>query len=248
MFKFKKDWLRANRVFFSFSFIPMVFLAIIFLFIRNIDGEIFWRLNYEIVDRLIIMGTIFICYIPLMSFGYILPTSEKSFSGKVKVNHLPFSNKELAWKGIKMWVLAYPIWLIISGFLSVAYEYKAISNSITTMASSFSIYSLEGLILFNIAKIIIFSIFMLIVDMQITGSMIICFAKELKWYIIFIIQLLINGILIASAVFITIKLNINTGLNSIEGFIPVIILFSSLFMFTLIYFLYSLKYIEKVYR
>ena len=72
-----------------------------------------------------------------MSFGYILPTSEKSFSGKVKVNHLPFSNKELAWKGIKMWVLAYPIWLIISSFLSVAYEYKAISNSITTMASSF---------------------------------------------------------------------------------------------------------------
>ena len=75
MFKFKKDWLRTNRSFFLFSFIPMVFLAIIFLFIRNINGKIFWEVNYEIVDRLVMMGTMFVCFIPLMSFGYIFPTS-----------------------------------------------------------------------------------------------------------------------------------------------------------------------------
>ncbi|MBX9137823.1 MULTISPECIES: hypothetical protein [unclassified Clostridium] len=248
MFKFKKDWLRTNRSFFLFSFIPMVFLAIIFLFIRNINGKIFWEVNYEIVDRLVMMGTMFVCFIPLMSFGYIFPTSEKSFSGKIKVNHLPFSNKQLAWKGIKMWLLAYPMWIVIGSFVSVLYEYRAMSHSITTMASSFSISSLEGLVLFNISKIIILSIFMMIIDMQIIGSMIICFAKEIKWYIIFIVQLLINGGLIAGTVFFIVKSNIDTGLNSIEGFIPVIILFSLLFIVSLIYFLYSIKDIEKVYR
>lgn len=248
MFKFKKDWLRTNRSFFLFTFIPMVFLAIIVLFTRNINGKIFWEVNYEIADKLVTIGTMFVCFIPLMSFGYIIPTSEKSFSGKIKVNHLPFSNKELAWKGIKMWLLAYPLWIIIASFVSVSYEYIAISNSITTMASNFSIDSLEGLILFNIAKIIIFSIFMLIVDMQITGSLIIYFAKEIKWYIIVIIQLLINGGLIISTIFFVVKSNIDSGLNSIEGFIPVIILFSLLFIVSLLYFLYSLKDIEKVYR
>ena len=248
MLKFKKDWLRTNRSFFSFSFIPMVFLAIIFLFIRNINVKIFWGINYEIVDRLVMMGTMFVCFIPLMSFGYIFPTSEKTFSGKVKVNHLPFSNKQLAWKGIKMWLLEYPMWLIIGSFVSILYEYKAMSHSITTMSTSFSIVSLEGLILFNIAKIIIFSIVILIFDMQIIGTMIISFAKEIKWYIIFVGQLLINGGLIAGVIFITVKSNIDTGLNSIEGFIPVIILFSLLFIVSLIYFLYSIKDIEKVYR
>ena len=147
-----------------------------------------------------------------------------------------------------MWLLAYPMWIVIGSFVSVLYEYRAMSHSITTMASSFSISSLEGLVLFNISKIIILSIFMIIIDMQIIGSMIICFAKEIKWYIIFIVQLLINGGLIASTVFFIVKSNIDTGLNSIEGFIPVIILFSLLFIVSLIYFLYSIKDIEKVYR
>ena len=248
MFKFKKDWLSLNRGFLTISFVAIVFLLIVFLFTRNIDTKMFWYVSYEFVDRIVMMGTMFVCFTLLASFGCVLPTSEKTFSGKVKVNHLPFSNKQLAWKGIKMWLLLYPLWVAVAGLTSFLYEYKAINYSIGTMASSFSITSLNGLIIFTLLKLIIFSGFMLIIDMQIIGTMIISFAKEIKWYIIFIVQLLINGGLIAGIVFITVKSNIDTGLNSIDGFIPVIILCSLLFIISLIYFLYSLKDIEKVYR
>ncbi len=248
MLKFKKDWLSLNRGFLTISFVAIIFFLIVFLFTRNVGEKIFWRISYELVDRIVMMGTMFVCFTLLASFGCILPTSEKTFSGKVKVNHLPFSNKQLAWRGIKMWLLLYPIWLLLAGFVSVLYEYKAMGYSVVTMVSSFSITSLNGIILFTIAKLIVISIFVIIVDIQITASMIISFAKDIKWYIIFVVQILINFILILSGVFIIVKANIYTQLNSMEVFLALITLISLLLIASSIYFLYSIRDIERVYR
>ncbi|MBP3917517.1 hypothetical protein [Clostridium sp.] len=248
MLKFKKDWLSLNRGFLTISFVAIIFFLIVFLFTRNVGEKIFWRISYELVDRIVMMGTMFVCFTLLASFGCILPTSEKTFSGKVKVNHLPFSNKQLAWRGIKMWLLLYPIWLLLAGFVSVLYEYKAMGYSVVTMVSSFSITSLKGIILFTIAKLIAISIFVIIVDIQITASMIISFAKDIKWYIIFVVQILINFILILSGVFIIVKANIYTQLNSMEVFLALITLISLLLIASSIYFLYSIRDIERVYR
>ena len=248
MLKFKKDWLSLNRGFLTISFVAIIFFLIVFLFTRNVGEKIFWRISYELVDRIVMMGTMFVCFTLLASFGCILPTSEKTFSGKVKVNHLPFSNKQLAWRGIKMWLLLYPIWLLLAGFVSVLYEYKVMGYSVVTMVSSFSITSLNGIILFTIAKLIVISIFVIIVDIQITASMIISFAKDIKWYIIFVVQILINFILILSGVFIIVKANIYTQLNSMEVFLALITLISLLLIASSIYFLYSIRDIERVYR
>ena len=248
MLKFKKDWLSLNRGFLTISFVAIIFFLIVFLFTRNVGEKIFWRISYELVDRIVMMGTMFVCFTLLASFGCILPTSEKTFSGKVKVNHLPFSNKQLAWRGIKMWLLLYPIWLLLAGFVSVLYEYKAMGYSVVTMVSSFSITSLNGIILFTIAKLIVISIFVIIVDIQITASMIISFAKDIKWYIIFVVQILINFILILSGVFIIVKANIYTQLNSMEVFLALITLIYLLLIASSIYFLYSIRDIERVYR
>ena len=147
-----------------------------------------------------------------------------------------------------MWLLLYPIWLLLAGFVSVLYEYKAMGYSVVTMVSSFSITSLKGIILFTIAKLIAISIFVIIVDIQITASMIISFAKDIKWYIIFVVQILINFILILSGVFIIVKANIYTQLNSMEVFLALITLISLLLIASSIYFLYSIRDIERVYR
>ena len=83
MLKFKKDWLSLNRGFLTISFVAIIFFLIVFLFTRYVGEKIFWRISYELVDRIVMMGTMFVCFTLLASFGCILPTSEKTFSGKV---------------------------------------------------------------------------------------------------------------------------------------------------------------------
>lgn len=248
MLKIKKDYLSSSRVMIILSFGLMIFLGILFLFIMNVDGKIFWKVNYEFVDRIVLMGTMFICFIPLFTFGCIFPTSEKTFSGKVKTNQLPFSNKQLAWKGIKLWLLNYPIWLVVSTFIHLIYEEKAISNSASTMATAFSINSPLEVMLFTIGVILMISVFVLIIDMQIVASMIMVFSKRIKVFLLIPIQIVSNAIVISATIFYIVKLNIDTGINSKEGFIAVVMLAGTLLIATIVYFIYSFKYIEKVYR
>lgn len=248
MFKIKKDYLSSSKAMIMLSFGLILFLGILFLFIMNVKGKGFWDIGYDGVDRVVTIGTAFICFIPLFTFGCIFPTSEKTFSGKIKTNHLPFSNKQLAWKGIKLWLLTYPIWIIVATFIHLLYELKAINNSVITMATSFSMNSTMEVLLFNVVYIMIISVFILIVDMQIVASMIMVFAGKIKAFWLILIQILSNIIIVSASVFIINKLNIDTGINSIEGFIAVVILGTSLLIATIIYFVYSLKYIEKVYR
>lgn len=248
MFKIMKDYLSSSKAVIALSFGLMIFLGMLFLFIMNIDSKIFWKVNYEFIDRIVLMGTMFICFIPLSTFGCIFPTSEKSFSGKVKTNHLPFSNKQLAWKGIKLWLLVYPIWFVVATFIHFLYEEKAISNLASTMATSFSINSSLEVILFTIGEILVISVFVLIADMQIVSSMIIVFAKKIKVFWIILVQALSNAIVISLTIVFITKLNLDTSINAKEGLIAVVILAGILLIPTIIYFIYSLKYIEKVYR
>lgn len=248
MLKIKRDYLYSSKVMILIAFSIMIFLAILFLFIMNINGGVFWSIGYEGVNKFLGVGTGFICSIPLATFGCILPTSEKSFSGKIKTNHLPLTNKQLAWRGIKLWLLTYLVWITMSISINLLYEMKAINNSVSTMATAFSMRSLGEVFLFNIIYIVLITIFVLIVNMQIISSMIIFFAKNINILCLIIIQILINSMIILVAVFLINKFNINIKINSTESFISFIMLVSTLLIGTVIYFLYSLKYIEKVYR
>lgn len=248
MFKIKRDYLSSSKAMIVLSFGLMTLLAIVFLFIKNVSGEVFWKVNYEFVDRIVIMGTMFICFIPLCTFGCIFPTSEKTFGGKVKTNHLPFSNKQLAWKGIKLWLLVYPIWFVVAAFIHLLYEKKAINNLASTMATAFSMNSDLEIILFTIGEIVVITMFVLIADMQIVSSMIIVFAKRIKVFWIILVQALSNAILISLTIVFIIRLNLDTSINAKEGLIAVAIISGILLVPTIIYFVYSLKYIEKVYR
>ena len=79
--------------------------------------------------------------------------------------------------------------------------------------------------------------------MQIMGTMIIMFAKNIRWYSIVPIQVLINIVVILGSLFL-ISLTMDTG----KDITWLVVLFIIILATSLIYFIVAFKDIEKVYR
>lgn len=130
-----------------------------------------------------------------------------------------------------MWLVVLPLIIIASTFVNILFE-----NRISS-------YALSDMILGSISESIALIIFFSIYDMQIMGTMIIMFAKNIRWYSIVPIQVLINIVVILGSLFL-ISLTMDTG----KDITWLVVLFIIILATSLIYFIVAFRDIEKVYR
>ncbi|SCJ93208.1 Uncharacterised protein [uncultured Clostridium sp.] len=234
MFSLKKDWLlEVKRLTIVFFTILLIFLAI-FLITNNYESQNYWYILWSVLKSLTKVGTAIIALIPIIAFISVTPAGEKINDGEgcIKTNHLPFSKKQLAWRGIKLWFKIYPLWVIVSIFIVIIYTTKVEVD----LRSSF---------LLNYSSTLIFGTIILIMfGMQFLGSIILSYYKNIIWYVITLIQVLCNTVFIYGGIFIGYKL----GLDIDTDMRLMIAIFGILLVLSVIYFLYNFKNIEKVYR
>lgn len=234
MFKFERDWLmeikRIAAVF--FAIITVFFIG--FLITRKYNGENYWFISSAVLKSLTSVGTVIISLIPILALITITPAGEKIYDGAgcVKTNHLPLSKKKLAWKGVKLWLKVYPLWIITAPFIYSLYKSKVETGALSSILIDILIYLLSG------------SILILAFGVQAVGSIIKSYSENIKLYVIVPIQVILNIVLIYGGIFIGYKLGFDID-NDMRLMVAV---FGFLTIVSLIYFLCNFKNIEKVYR
>lgn len=234
MFSLKKDWLievkRLSVVFFT---IMLIFLAI-FLLTNSYESENYWYILWSTLKSLTKVGTAIVALIPMIAFIAVTPAGEKinDGDGVAKTNHLPFSKKQLAWRGVKLWFKIYPLWIILSTLVSYLYTSKVQIDSINEFLIS------------NMSTLFLGTIILLTLGFQLVGSIILAYWKNIRWYVITPIQVVCNAVIIYGGIFIGYKLGLDID-NDMRLMIAVLVV---LIIVSLMYFLYNLKDIEKVYK
>lgn len=208
----------------------MMFLIMYGLTI-NISNKVYWEVSKGIVETVTNLLKAWIMMLPIISVASVCPLNSDKFGSKVKTCFLPISKKQIVWKGIKMWLVVLPLIIIASTFVNILFE-----NRISS-------YALSDMILGSISESIALIIFFSIYDMQIMGTMIIMFAKNIRWYSIVPIQVLINIVVILGSLFL-ISLTMDTG----KDITWLVVLFIIILATSLIYFIVAFRDIEKVYR
>ncbi|MBM6860768.1 hypothetical protein H9X78_09765 [Clostridium saudiense] len=211
----------------------LIFLAI-FLITNNYESSNYWYILCSTLKSLTKVGTAIVALIPIIAFISVTPAGEKINDGEgcIKTNHLPFAKKQLAWKGIKLWFKIYPLWIIVSTFVSIIYTSKV------------EIDSINRFLLDHLSTLFFGTILLIMFGMQFVGSVILAYSKNVRWYIIALIQVLCNTIFIYGGIFIGYKL----GLDIDTDMRLMIAVFGILMVLSVIYFVYNLRDIEKVYR
>lgn len=234
MFNFKRDWLiEVKRLIVVFFTMMLIFLAI-FLVTNSYESKNYWYILWSTLKSLTKVGTAIVAFIPIFAFIAVTPAGEKINDGEgvIKTKHLPFSKKQLAWKGIKLWFKVYPLWIILSTFVSIIYTNKVEIDSVNNFLAG------------HLSIVFFGSIILITFGMQFVGSIILAYYKNIRWYVITPIQVICNAILIYGGIFIGYKL----GVDIDKDMRVMIVIFGSLLIVSLIYFLYNLKDIEKVHK
>lgn len=231
MFRFKKDWLYDYKILITLSFSSIMMFLIMYGLTINISNKVYWEVSKGIVETVTNLLTAWIMMLPIISVASVCPLNPDKFGSKVKTCFLPISKKQIVWKGIKMWLVVLPLIIIASTFVNILFE-----NRISS-------YALSDMILGSISESIALIIFFSIYDMQIMGTMIIMFAKNIRWYSIVPIQVLINIVVILGSLFL-ISLTMDTG----KDITWLVVLFIIILATSLIYFIVAFRDIEKVYR
>ena len=231
MFRFKKDWLYDYKILITLSFSSIMVFLIMYGLTINISNKVYWEVSKGIVETVTNLLKAWIMMLPIISVASVCPLNSDKFGSKVKTCFLPISKKQIVWKGIKMWLVVLPLIIIASTFVNILFE-----NRISS-------YALSDMILGSISESIALIIFFSIYDMQIMGTMIIMFAKNIRWYSIVPIQVLINIVVILGSLFL-ISLTMDTG----KDITWLVVLFIIILATSLIYFIVAFRDIEKVYR
>ena len=231
MFKYKKDWLYDYKGLATLSFIFMAVFLGIYIITMNVESKTYWEVSLQILKSTTKFGTGMFMSLLIIAVGSVCPLSSEHFGPKVQTNILPLSNKQIVLRGIKLWLKVLSLWIMESTFINILFESKVTSQAVSEM------------LLVNIVEIFVVIIILLIVIMQITGSMITAFSKNIRWYTILVVQLLANSLLFYISMFI-----INRTMDTAKDITWLFVLVGIIFISSLIYFLYSFRNIERVYR
>lgn len=224
----KKDWIYDTK---SIMFIVMAailsFMIAILLFLGH-NAMIDYVIS-NIFDRLYTVSVAMICMYPLFVFKGVCP---KLGSDKVYLStaNLPFSKKQLFFKGIKPWLISGPIYILVGAFIETVIKESTVSFAMTYM--------------FSLFKPMILILVMAIFQFQFIALIIICLVKRVKWYKILMSALIFNGALVSLSGISLLLLNIDFNTNYYWPFgIIVFFLLASLSLF-----LYAWRDVEKIYR
>ncbi|GAA0769229.1 hypothetical protein GCM10008908_10560 [Clostridium subterminale] len=169
MVKIKRNWLYdVNTVILIFmsSAVVIGVVSLLFINIKPITKEEF-RVIKTIYNQIFNMSLFGFSIYPFFAFGAICPQMGKE---KIYLNtsNLPFSKKQLFWKGIKGWLMIFPIYLLVGILVGLLVSIKTETSGRVYLCS----------ILQSIAIIV----FLLVLQMQVIAAIILVYAKRIKWY------------------------------------------------------------------
>lgn len=201
MVKIKKNWLDdVNTVILIFmsSAVVIGVVSLLFINIKPRTKEEF-RVIETIYNQIFTMSLFGLSIYPFFAFGAICPQMGKE---KIYLNtsNLPFSKKQLFWKGIKGWLMIFPIYLLVGILVGLLVSIKAETSGMVYW----------GFILQSIAIMV----FLLVLQIQVIGSIILIYAKRIKWYKVILGIILGNIILMALCMLGIEAFNIDTLTNS----------------------------------
>ncbi len=229
----KKNWLYNINIAMGISIVVaggLGFTSLLFLNDPILKG---WMSNvfdvYYLYKRFYVISIVALSMYPIFAFKSIC-----SQRGKEKIylntSNLPFSKKRLFWKGIKGWLMIFPIYLLVGVIIDLLSRGK-----IKTFGIAYLISFLQPI------AIIIFGFAF---QMQMISAIILVNGKRIKWYKV-ISGIIIGNIILTGLCMLGIEvLNIDTltNLNWIIGIIEVFIIGSIVFLST------CWKYIEDMNR
>ncbi|WP_346912643.1 hypothetical protein [Clostridium sp.] len=221
MVKIKKNWLYdVNTIILIFmsSAVVIGVVSLLFINIKPRTKEEF-RVIETIYNQIFTMSLFGFSIYPFFAFGAICPQMGKE---KIYLNtsNLPFSKKQLFWNGIKGWLMIFPIYLLVGILVGSLFSIKTETSGMFYLGS----------ILQSIAIIV----FLLVLQMQVIGAIILVYAKRIKWYKAISGIILGNIILIALCMLGIEVFNIDTltNLNWMLGIFIVFIIGSMVLLST----------------
>lgn len=213
MVKIEKNWLDdVNTVILIFmsSAVVIGVVSLLFINIKPRTKEEFQTIK-DIYNQIFTMSLVGLSTYPFFAFRAICPQMGKE---KIYLNtsNLPFSKKQLFWKGIKGWLMIFPIYLLVGILVGLLFSIKTETSGIVYLGS--------------ILQPIAITAFLLVLQMQVIGAIILVYAKRIKWYNAMLGIILGNTILMALCMLGIKVFNIDTltNLNWVFGILVIFIL------------------------
>ena len=222
MVKIKKNWLDdVNTVILIFmsSAVVIGIVSLLFINIKPRTKEEFQVIK-DIYNQIFTMSLVGLSTYPFFAFRAICPQTGKE---KIYLNtsNLPFSKKKLFWKGIKGWLMIFPIYLLVGILVGLLFSIKTETSGIVYLGSI-------------LQPIIAIIVFLLVLQIQVIVTIILVSAKRIKWYKAMSGIILGNIILMALCMLGIEVLNIDTltNLNWMLGILIVFIIGSIVLLST----------------
>ena len=200
MVKIKKNWLDdVNTVILIFmsSAVVIGIVSLLFINIKPRTKEEF-RVIETIYNQIFTMSLVGLSTYPFFAFRAICPQTGKE---KIYLNtsNLPFSKKQLFWKGIKGWLMIFPIYLLVGILVGLLFSIKTETPGMIYLGS--------------ILQSIVIIVFLLIFQMQMMSGIILIYAKRIKWYKV-IVGIVLGDIILMTLCMVGIEIfNIDTFTN-----------------------------------
>lgn len=242
----KKDWLYNYKVLvfgaIAIGFILGIIFSIATTF-NNRDSMIFMQSFYETFYRTsITYCTLYFsfCFLAVApQFG-----NNKTY---LSTTNLPFSRKQLFFKGLKPWLIIFPVYFLFGAFINTFLIQQG--NTHVYEGYSFVMIFIE-----NLSSSLASFGYIFILILQMISATIFSLSKNIRWYIMILCMILFNGILVGLLIVGNVIFKFNLGQSFIShpklSFIFYWLNGNTLIFFivSLILFLLAWMNIEKIHR
>lgn len=228
MLKLKRDWLWELKIIALVIIIIMFSIGVIAIVSMSINDTFAYvmRTMYEEFSRTAIgmLG-----FGPACSLLTICPLQSKGKSN-LSIAHLPYSKKQLFFRGVKSWSKFYPIIFIINMVILVA-----ISPYLESKGFQFALELVINTQIIHLVTIAVMQI-------QAISAIIFYFANKVKLYVLIPSYIFMNIVVVTACVLVIRFLNIDTAINTTW----MLVLALSIAIPSIILFIKSWSNIEKV--
>ncbi|MEG1255318.1 hypothetical protein [Clostridium sp.] len=200
MVKIKKNWLEdINTFIIVFIGVEVIIgvMSLLFINIKPRTKEAFQSIE-AVYNQIFTMSLIALSMYPLFAFKAICPQigKEKLY---LSTSNLPLNKKQLFWKGIKVWLMIFPTYLLVGVLVYLLFSFKT---------------EISGLIyLDSLLQPIAIIILGFVLQMQIISGIILAKSKNIKLYKIVIGAILGNVLLVGGCLLAIEVFNIDTLTN-----------------------------------
>lgn len=193
MFKLKRSWLYETKwIFWSLSaFSILMTLLTIISTTNDTLNQVFIRLYSECYQVTLML----MCIYPVYVLKMMSPKLNQFFDAPQITAHLPFSKKELFYKGLKPWAIVFPCYFILATLILYYLEGRLVEESWTVWWSE---SMLENVFAFFVILCIV---------LQTMTAMLLSLVNQYSWYKLFPWVIVANVIFIITSVWIMVKFN-----------------------------------------